>query len=365
MTALGGMFLERSFSASTLARPDPRVDSLHRIFLGTNPQGYAGCCGAIRDMDHTASLRKIRTPVLIIIGDNDVGTPWTGHGEILAREIAGAKVIRLPAAHLSNIECPRSFTSALLDFLAPALPSGDQMRRSVLGDAYVDAAIARTTGFTRDFQDLITRYAWGAIWTRPGLDPRTRRLLVLTTTAALGRWEEFRAHLRAGLAHNLEPCDIQEALLQAAIYAGVPAANTGISNRRRRARAPIVKWMRMEHYTWDSVPLEVMSDMISRKVISGDKAMIAQVFLKKDAVVPEHHHESEQITYILAGALKFELEGREVVVRKGEVLRIPSNVPHRAVALEDTLDVDIFSPIRTDWLSKDDAYLRRGEREKT
>src|SRR5580693_2382653 len=120
----------------------------------------------------------------------------------------------------------------------------------------------------------------------------------------------------------------------------------------------------MKHQSWDSVPLEVMSEVISRKVISGQKAMVAQVFLKKDAVVPEHHHESEQITYILEGALKFELEGREVVVRKGEVLTIPSNVPHRAVALEDTVDLDIFSPIRTDWLSKNDAYLRRGERER-
>ena len=117
----------------------------------------------------------------------------------------------------------------------------------------------------------------------------------------------------------------------------------------------------MKHYGWDSVPLEVMSDVISRKVISGEKAMVAQVFLKKDAVVPEHRHESEQITYILEGALKFELEGQVVIVRKGEVLHIPSNAPHRAVALEDTLDLDIFSPIRTDWLTKDDAYLRRGE----
>ncbi len=119
----------------------------------------------------------------------------------------------------------------------------------------------------------------------------------------------------------------------------------------------------MEFLRWDSVPLEVMSDVISRKVIAGEKAMVAQVFLKKDAVVPEHHHESEQITYILEGALKFELEGKEVIVRQGEVLHIPSNVPHRAVALEDTVDLDIFSPIRTDWLVKDDAYLRRGERE--
>src|SRR6202162_6561442 len=104
-----------------------------------------------------------------------------------------------------------------------------------------------------------------------------------------------------------------------------------------------------------------MSDMISRKVIAGDKAMVAQVFLKKGAVVPEHHHESEQITYILEGALKFQIEGKEIVVRKGEVLTIPSNVPHRAIALEDTLDLDIFAPICLDLLTKDDEYLRRGQ----
>ena len=90
---------------------------------------------------------------------------------------------------------------------------------------YVDRAIAGTTDFTRDFQDLITSYAWGSIWTRPGLDHRTRRLLVLTATAALGRLEEFRLHVRTGLAHELEPCDLEEVLLQVAVYAGVPAAN--------------------------------------------------------------------------------------------------------------------------------------------
>jgi quercetin dioxygenase-like cupin family protein len=121
----------------------------------------------------------------------------------------------------------------------------------------------------------------------------------------------------------------------------------------------------MKLYKWETVELEAMSDVISRKIISGEKAMVAQVFLKKDAVVPEHHHESEQLTYIMEGALKFELEGTEVVVRKGEVLHIPSNVPHRAVALEDTLDLDIFSPIRHDWLTKKDEYLRRGEREES
>jgi 4-carboxymuconolactone decarboxylase len=139
----------------------------------------------------------------------------------------------LPAAHLSNLERPKSFNAALFAFLRPpassqeTLQAGFEVRRKILGDAHVDRAIAATSELTEEFQALITRYAWGTIWTRPGLDERTRRLLVLVTTAALGRWEEFRLHVSAGLAHDLEPCDIKEALLQTAVYAGVPVANTG------------------------------------------------------------------------------------------------------------------------------------------
>jgi 3-oxoadipate enol-lactonase/4-carboxymuconolactone decarboxylase len=204
------------------------------VFLGTDPVGYAGCCAALRDVDHSTLLQKIAAPTLVIVGDSDVSTPWSGHGEILAQEIAGAKTLHLPAAHLSNIERPRSFTTALLEFLrAPLdisvdpLQAGLDVRRAVLGDAHLDKAIAATTEFTREFQELITRYAWGTIWTRPELDWRTRRLLALTTTAALGRWEEFALHVSAGLASDLELCDLKEVLLQTAIYAGVPAANTG------------------------------------------------------------------------------------------------------------------------------------------
>jgi quercetin dioxygenase-like cupin family protein len=117
----------------------------------------------------------------------------------------------------------------------------------------------------------------------------------------------------------------------------------------------------MRLFSWDEVKTEVMNPNVKRKVITGEKAMVAQVFITNGGVVPEHRHESEQLTYIMEGALEFELEGRTVVVRKGEVLHIPSNVPHRAVALEDTLDLDIFSPIRLDWLDGTDHYLRRGE----
>lgn len=116
----------------------------------------------------------------------------------------------------------------------------------------------------------------------------------------------------------------------------------------------------MEHLSWETVKKEVMNPKIWRKVITGEKAMVAQVFIAKGAVVPTHQHESEQLTYIMEGALKLTVEGKDVVVRKGEVLHIPSNVPHSAVALEDTMDLDIFSPIRMDWLTGQDDYLRKG-----
>jgi len=101
------------------------------------------------------------------------------------------------------------------------------MRRSIAGAEYVDRAMADATGFTRDFQEMITRYAWGTVWLRPGLDPRTRRMLALTVLGALGRWDEFRWHTRLGLERELEPCDLKETLMQLSVYAGVPAANTG------------------------------------------------------------------------------------------------------------------------------------------
>lgn len=232
MAAIVDVAMQRFFSAESLARANPYAASVRSVLLGTDGEGYAGCCAALRDFDFRHRLPNIKTPTLVIAGDKDVSTPWAGNGEILAREIPGARAIRLPAAHLSNLERPKSFAEALFEFLRPqtnhleTLQAGFEVRRKVLGDAHVDRAIAATTDFTEEFQSLITRYAWGTIWTRPGLDARTRRLLVLSTTAALGKWEEFRLHVSAGLANGLEPCDIKEALLQTAVYAGVPAANT-------------------------------------------------------------------------------------------------------------------------------------------
>jgi 3-oxoadipate enol-lactonase/4-carboxymuconolactone decarboxylase len=232
MAAIVELALQRFFSPAMIQQGNPHVGSIRSALLGTDPEGYVGCCAALRDADFRTSLSKIRVPTLVICGDRDVSTTWTGHGEVLAREIPGAKALRLPAAHLSNLEQPRSFSAALLGFLSPK-PDGDPLqvgiakRRAILGDAHVERATEATNDFNRDFQELITRYAWGSVWTRPGLDSRTRRLLVLATMAALGRWEEFSMHVRAGLEHELEPCDLKEVLLQTTIYAGVPAANTG------------------------------------------------------------------------------------------------------------------------------------------
>jgi quercetin dioxygenase-like cupin family protein len=114
----------------------------------------------------------------------------------------------------------------------------------------------------------------------------------------------------------------------------------------------------MQHLAWESVKKEIVNDKLWRKLVNGEKVMVAQLWLFKDCVVPLHHHESEQISLVLEGALKFELEDREVMVRAGEVLVIPSNVPHSALAIEDTIGIDVFSPIRLDWLNGTDSYLR-------
>lgn len=231
MASIADLAMQRFFSAETVARNEPYVISIKSVLVGTDATGYLGCCAALRDFDSRKSLSEIRVPTLVISGDRDVSTPWEGHSELLAHEIPGAQSVRLPAAHLSNLERPRSFSTALFGFLLPqnadVLEAGTARRRRILGDAHVDRALAATNDFNREFQDLITRYAWGSVWTRPGLDTRTRRLVVLAIMAALGRWEEFSMHARAGFEHELEPCDLKEALLETGIYAGVPVANTG------------------------------------------------------------------------------------------------------------------------------------------
>ena len=115
---------------------------------------------------------------------------------------------------------------------------------------------------------------------------------------------------------------------------------------------------KLKYIPWKSVELEHLNPLLDRQMVVGEQVMVARVLLKKGCVVPEHSHHNEQVTYILEGALKFDIDGREIVVSAGEVLCIPPNMPHRAEALEDTVDLDVFTPPREDWLGKTDQYLR-------
>jgi quercetin dioxygenase-like cupin family protein len=123
---------------------------------------------------------------------------------------------------------------------------------------------------------------------------------------------------------------------------------------RKHSPGPVA----LQYIPWSSVPLEDLNPLLQRQMVWGQEIMLARVLLKKGCIVPEHSHHNEQLTYVLEGALKFWIDGREIVVHAGETLSIPSNMPHKAEALEDTVDLDVFAPPRADWISKTDQYLR-------
>jgi quercetin dioxygenase-like cupin family protein len=114
----------------------------------------------------------------------------------------------------------------------------------------------------------------------------------------------------------------------------------------------------LRHIPWSSVAIENLNPLLGRQLVVGQNIMLARVLLKKGCVVPEHSHPNEQLTYILEGALKFWIDGKEILIRSGETLTIPPNMPHKAEAVEDTVDLDVFYPPRADWMSGADSYLR-------
>jgi 3-oxoadipate enol-lactonase/4-carboxymuconolactone decarboxylase len=212
-----------------------------------DPDGYAACCDALAAFELRADLGRITAPTLVVGGRDDRATP-PNHARELADGIPGAALVEIPgAAHLAPAEQPGRVLTALLAHLdrtpdqavgAAGSPdethaTGMTVRRAVLGDAHVDRAVAATTAFTAPFQDLITRYAWGEIWTRPGLDRRTRSCVTLTALVAGGHHDELAMHVRAARTNGLTAEEIGEVLLQTAIYCGVPAANSAfaIANR--------------------------------------------------------------------------------------------------------------------------------------
>ncbi|MFI6947974.1 4-carboxymuconolactone decarboxylase [Streptomyces sp. NPDC050422] len=233
---VAGTAAARWFTADFADSPDARavVAGLRDV----DPLAYAALCDALAAHDLRGVLAGVTVPTLVVAGRDDPATP-VAHARELADTIPGSTLVELPgASHLANLERPAPVTSALLTHFAAVTATDDAsrhsaglaVRRTVLGDAHVDRAIARTTPFTAVFQDFITRYAWGEVWTRPGLDHRTRRCLTLTALVALGHHEELAMHLRAALVSgDLTPEDVQEVLLQAAVYCGVPAANAAFA----------------------------------------------------------------------------------------------------------------------------------------
>ena len=208
------------------------VARIRRMLVETRGAGYAGNCAAIRDADLREGLVGIGLPTLVIAGTHDPSTP-PALGREIADAIPAATYLELDSAHLSNIEQAGAFNAALMHFLTDGHVDersrrtiGETMRRSVLGDAHVDRGIASRTDFNGEFIDAITRTAWGETWTRPGLPRHTRSLLTIAMMVALNRPEELRLHLNAARNNGVTRDDIKEALMQAAVYCGVPAANS-------------------------------------------------------------------------------------------------------------------------------------------
>jgi quercetin dioxygenase-like cupin family protein len=133
------------------------------------------------------------------------------------------------------------------------------------------------------------------------------------------------------------------------------------SRAERTVAETAARKAQLQYIPWHRIPLEDLNPLLQRQFVVGQEIMLARVLLKKGCVVPEHSHHNEQLTYVLDGALKFWIDGQEIVVHSGEVLCIPANMPHKAEALEDTVDLDVFNPPRADWINKTDQYLRGGK----
>ena len=223
--------ISRWFTAPFAQAHPTRVQAMAEILEGANPEGYVMACESLAQADLRAAIHAIKAPTLVIAGDQDLTTP-VPDSEYLAATIPGARLVILKAAHISNIEQPGEFARLVLEQCAPGQvnqaalrEAGMLVRRLVLGDAYVDAKRKDAPSDVLAFQEFITEAAWGQVWTRPGLSRRDRSLLVLALTLAGNREAEFILHLRASKSNGVTRDEIREFILQAAVYAGVPAGN--------------------------------------------------------------------------------------------------------------------------------------------
>ena len=238
---------DRWFAPGFLDRDPAAGSAALESLLEVDDESYALCCEALAGFDVTDAAAGIRVPTLCIAGQLDRATP-VGQLADLCNRIPAARLETITgAAHLAPLERPAEAAALLLAHLGGPAPvaeaagslttaetyaRGMAVRRAVLGDAHVDAATAAITSETADFQDFITRYAWGEIWSRPGLDRRTRSFLTLACLVTGGHDGELAMHVRAALTNGLTRAEISEAILHTAIYAGVPAANSALGVAR-------------------------------------------------------------------------------------------------------------------------------------
>jgi len=231
-TAVINQSVERWFAPGFLQR-EPQVGSrLLDSLRAADAEAYALACEALADFDVRSRLGEIAVPVLAVGGAEDFATQANLLAEIAHGVQRGTLQILEGVAHLAPAEAPEEVAKLIMEhFDAVGLgidrrAAGMRVRREVLGDDHVDRATAAATDFTREFQQLITEYAWGTIWTRPGLDRRSRSMITLTALVARGHHEELAMHVRAARRNGLSVDEIKEVLLQTAIYCGVPDAHT-------------------------------------------------------------------------------------------------------------------------------------------
>lgn len=226
--SLVGATPARWFAPGFIER-DPRESSRTIIELSeVDDESYALCCEALAAFDRSADVGDIRLPVVVVSGESDPVTTPPALDSLAAR-IPGAQSVEIVgASHLAVLERPLAAARVLADLIAPA-PSafdrGMRVRREVLGDAHVDAVSAKITPETADFQEFLTRYAWGDVWSRPGLGRRERSIATVASLVTGGHHNEVAMHVRAALTNGLSRAEITEVIMHTALYAGLPAAN--------------------------------------------------------------------------------------------------------------------------------------------